>query len=373
MRRILMGLVALVCWSASAGDLELSVDRSGAALHDFRAWCPGFGYAADPVVGGEKAMLDCRHAGARLFRTAKCDAATLGFLKRGQMRALLLLNGDERAIAADLKRIADGGFGDAIVGFQLGTRDDAASAAKWRTVLKEIARLFPKKPVAVPAKDEKALLASALAGAPKAVTHLMVDLGDGTDAEERLLKFAAAQKRPLLAVVSGKAASGGGPLAVAGRKVCTLMSAVAAGRVDAVFFEQAPAPDAFGAALRYLGTAFEDYPLLVTHSGDLAKLVGTEEAPATEVEYLVLSDIRWKIICLVMVNTGKDPAKVRVAMEQGESMDRGTRRRIVLNPETGKPVREALGCYAAKGGPFATELSAGEIAVVSFGVTRLKK
>ncbi len=356
-----MGLVALVCWSASAGDLELSVDRSGAALHDFRAWCPGFGYAADPVVGGEKAMLDCRHAGARLFRTAKCDAATLGFLKRGQMRALLLLNGDERAIAADLKRIADGGFGDAIVGFQLGTRDDAASAAKWRTVLKEIARLFPKKPVAVPAKDEKALLASALAGAPKAVTHLMVDLGDGTGAEERLQKFAAAQKRPLLAVVSGKAASGGGPLAVAGRKVCTLMSAVAAGRVDAVFFGQAPAPDAFGAALRYLGTAFEDYPLVVTHSADQA------------VEYLVLSDIRWKIVCLVMVNAGKDPAKVRVKMEQGESLDRGTRRRIVLDPETGKPVREALGCYAAKGGPFATELSAGEIAVVSFGVTRLKK
>ncbi len=353
--------MALACWSVPAGDLELSVDRSGAALHDFRAWCPGFGYAADPVVGGEKALLDCRHAGARLFRTAKCDEATLGFLKRGQMRALLLLDGDARAVAADLKRIADGGFGDAIVGFQLGTRDDAASAAKWRTVLKEIARLFPKKPVAVPAKDEKALLASALAGAPKAVTHLMVDLGDGTDAEERLLKFAAAQKRPLLAVVSGKAASGGGPLAVAGRKVCTLMSAVAAGRVDAVFFEQAPAPDAFGAALRYLGTAFEDYPLLVTHSGDQA------------VEYLVLSDIRWKIICLVMVNTGKDPAKVRVAMEQGESMDRGTRRRILLNPETGKPVREALGCYAAKGGPFATELSAGEIAVVSFGVTRLKK
>lgn len=361
MRRILMGLVALVCWSASAGDLELSVDRSGAALHDFRAWCPGFGYAADPVVGGEKAVLDCRHAGARLFRTAKCDAATLGFLKRGQMRALLLLNGDERAIAADLKRIADGGFSDVIIGFQLGTRDDAASAAKWRTVLKEIARLFPKKPVAVPAKDEKAILASALAGAPKAVTHLMIDLGDGTDAEERLLKFAAAQKRPLLAVVSGKAASGGGSLAVAGRKVCTLMSAVAAGRVDAVFFEQAPAPDAFGAALRYLGTAFEDYPLLVTHSGDQA------------VEYLVLSDIRWKIVCLVMVNTGKDSAKVRVAMVQGESMDRGTRRRILLNPETGKPVREALGCYAAKGGPFATELSAGEIAVVSFGVTRLKK
>ncbi len=363
----------MASWNLSAQDLELSVDRSGAALHDFRTWCPGFGYAADPVVGGEKNILDCRHAGARLFRTAKCDKATLGFLKRGQMRALLILDGDERVIAESLRRIADGGFGSVIAGFQLGVRDDAASAAKWRTVLKEITRLFPKKPVAVPAKDEKAQLASSLAGVSKAVTHLVVDLGNGTDAEERILKFTTAQKRSLIAVVSGKTASGGGSLAVAGRKVCTLMSAIAAGRVDAVFFEQAPAPNPFGAALRYLGTAFEDYPLLVTHSWERAKPVETEATSAAEVKYLVLSDLRWKIACLVMVNTGKGPVKVRVKMEQGESMGCGTRRRIILDPETGKPVREALGCYAMKGGPFATELSSGEIAVVSFEVTRLKK
>ena len=368
----LVAALMIFQWSF-AKDLELSVDRSGVALHDFRALSPGFGYAADPVVGDEKAVLDCRHAGARLFRTAKCDETTLEFLKRGQMRALLVLNGDASKIAVCLKRIADGGFADQIAGFQLGILDDAASAAKWRTVLKDIVRLFPKKPVAVPAKNEKTALASALEPEPRIVTHLVVELPDEKEQTGMLRKLAAVQKRSLIAVVSGKAASGGPSLAIAGRKICTLMSAVAAGRVDAIFFDQKPEADAFGSALRYLGLAFSDYPLLVTHSEDAARLLEGGGDANGDVEYLVLSDRRWKIVCLVMVNTGEETTKVRVKMEQGESASRGVRRRVFSDPETGKPVREGLGCYAARGGPFVTELSAGEIAVVSFGVTQLKK
>ena len=368
-------VVALMMFQwALAKDLELSVDRSGAALHDFRAWCPGFGYVADPVVGGEKAVLDCRHAGARLFRTAKCDEVTLEFLKRGQMRALLIVDGDASKISANLKRIADGGFAGQIVGFQLGTRDDAASAAKWRTVLKDIVRLFPKKPVAVPTKDEKAALASALEPEPRVVTHLVVDLPEGKDPAEKLKMLAAVQKRSLIAVLPPvKAVSGEDPLAIAGRKMRTLMSAVAAGRVDAVFFDQKPEADAFGSALRYLGLAFSDYPLLVTHSEDAARLLEGGEDMNGDVEYLVLSDRRWKIVCLVMVNTGKETTRVLVRMEQGESQGCGVRRRVFSDPETGKPIREGLGCYARRGGPFVTDLSAGEIAVVSFGATQLKK
>lgn len=356
-----------------AKDLELSVDRSGAALHDFRAWCPGFGYAADPVVGGEKAVLDCRHAGARLFRTAKCDEATLGFLKRGEMRVLLIVDGDASKISANLKRIADGGFADQIAGFQLGTRDDAASAAKWRAVLKDIVRLFPKKPVAVPARNEKTALASALEPEPRSVTHLVVDLQEGKDPAEKLRKLAAVQKRSLIAVVPGKAASGGPPLAIAGRKMRILMSAVAAGRVDAVFFDQKPEADAFGSALRYLGLALSEYPLLITHSEDVARMLEGDELPTGDVEYLVLSDPDWKIVCLEMVNAGKEPVKLSVKMEQGKCLGRGVRRRVFSDPETGKPIHEGLGWYAQKVGTFVTELSADEIAAVSFGVTQLKK
>lgn len=363
---IAFAVTAGVC---CAKDVSILVEKMDPPVTTLTAGVPGFGYVADPQVGGEDAVLRCRHAGAWVFRTSKCDEKTLRFLRKGDMRAVLLLKGDKAKILADLERIADGGFGQQIAAFQLGDRVAVGGdKAKWQTVAGTIVKLFQKARIVVPAKDANPPFVEALGPAMASVTHIIVDtsarpepfaflrkisegLANSADANVRRLKvWAIAPVTPSrISKVSG------GGLEAAVWKARWLMSAVSSGKVDAVFFNNTYAEDDSGAALRYLWVAFHDHTAVLSHGVD------------GEVEYLVLLN-KWKDrLCLVLANSGKDPAALTVDMKFNRN-DTGTRRWVTHDTGGGKSVRGAIGMHARSGAPFHLTLAPMTVETVTLNV-----
>lgn len=415
--------VSAACLALAAGakqrEFSFTLDYRDQPLADVARGIPGFGYAADPVPGGEEAVLRCRRAGAWTFRTAKCDDATLAFARSAKIKVVLVLPPDPKKVAADLAHIVRNGFAEAVAGFQLGTdpKGGGADGQAWRSVAQLVARAFPKAPLAVPVRDEKVPMAELLKDGMRSVTHLSFEISDDPAPYERLYNAAVALRKsenPLLrrprfwAVapdrLPGAPAADRGTLKTAAWQVQWLMSAYATEKVDAVFFNQPAEANDLGAALRYLGVAFRGHGLVVAHGemrdakpkkksveisldldeenvsieGEELALAGTPKACRDfaqtgigDLEYLVLvagegQGRGWNdSVCVLFSNTGTEPVRVGVEVKSGKFRNY-TRYRIYPDPETGKTVRRALGGYCTPGMPGYVIIPPGDVSAVVF-------
>ena len=416
--------LCLVAASASAKDFSTLVDLAPAQpLAKVPKNFPGFGYVCDPKVGGEETVLEYRHSGAWVLKTKVCDEKTLEFLKRNRISILLTLDGARDKINADLRRIADGKFGSAIAGFLLGDRVDGggeAEAEKWRATVASIRRLFPNTPIAIPAKDAKPPMLKMLADRIREVNHLVCDFTDVAAPYKKLKEIAKAvnfgsnkdMKRMRLWVIApdrlpGSAESTRSDFKTISWKVHWMMSAYAVETVDAVLFNEPMRPDEFGYTLRYLGQAFRDHGTVLMHgesasseaaksknsSPDLdqdfddltggfggednMKIIASPKACANladgkkgDVEYLALANGSDRL-CLVMVNTSGRRTKYSIETK-GKKTGNCTIRRMYVDPETKKVMREAFGGYGQPGLPYTSYVEPDAVETVTLILTDKK-
>lgn len=374
---------------------------------------PGFGYADDPVPGGEEAVLRYRRAGAWTLRTAKCDDATLAFVAKASMKVVIVLSSERKQVAADLSRIAQGKFAKAVVGFQLGTdpAGGGAEAEDWRAVAQQVARTFPKMPLAVPVRDRKMPMVDLLQDTMSCVTHLAFEIADDPAPYRRLHDAAVALRKnasPTLRRLRfwaiapdrlpGAPVADRGTLRTAAWQLQWLMSAYASENVDAVFFSQPVAANDFGETLRYLGTAFRFHDRVLAHGemrdavnatkdkkrdevslsldedvsvlGEELSLVSPPKAcrdfaktGVGDLEYLVLGTDDRRSVCVLLANTGRETVRVGIETRSGRLCNY-TRYRLYPDPETGKTVRRALGGYCAPGMPGYVIVPPGDVSAV---------
>lgn len=414
--------VAAACLALAAGakqrEFAFALDYREKPLADVTFGVPGFGYADDPVPGGEEAVLRCRQAGAWAFRTARCDDATLAFVTKAKIKVVLVLPPDPKKVSADLPRIVRNGFAEAVAGFQLGTdpKGGGADGQTWRAVVQLVERFFPKTPLALPVRDGNVPMAELLMDRMRSVTHLSFEIADEPEPYGRLSGMTAAlskaadpQLRNLRYWVlapdrlPGAPAADRGTLRTAAWQMQWLMSAYATEKVDAVFFNQPAEANDLGAVLRYLGVAFRGHGRVIAHgemrdakprkntaeislelddenvsvNGEELALVGTPKAcrdfaktGVGDLEYLVLSrgegqGVFNDSVCVLFSNTGTEPVRVGVEIKMGK-FHNYTRYRLYPDPETGKTVRRALGGYCRAGMPGYVIVPPGDVSVVVF-------
>lgn len=376
----------------------------------------GFGYVDDPIVGDEEVVLKYRKAGAWLLKTRKCDSQTLGFLVTNKVTVLLVLDGAREKIMEDIKRIEEGSYSSAIAGFLLGEKDDGGGEEeKWRAVVSVVKRKFPKKPIAIPAKNARPAMVKMLGSQIRQVSHFFYDLSNEKEPYDKLKAFS----RPIQSAKStshirfwvvapdrlpGSPVSTRAEFKTMSWKIHWLMAAYATEMVDSVLFNQPFEADEFGATLRYLGVAFRDQPFVMAHgeansmevtkpktnTPDLeqdldegADLLGDDsglqiavrpKACANvangnkgDVEYLALRNGKDRI-CLVMVNTSGKRAKMTVELKSKKTGN-CTYRRMFIDPETKKVRREAMGSFAQPGMPFVASIDPDCIETITVIVT----
>lgn len=362
----------------------------------------GFGYADDPVIGDEEVAKKYRKAGAWLLKTKKCDAKTLDFLRQYKIKILLVLEGTREEIFDKIKVIEEGKYSDAIAGFVLG--EDPAGGGedeKWRSVLSGVKRRFPNKPVGIPLKLSRPPMVKALAAQMSLVTHFIVDLSNQKEPYRKLkdIMRTTVNAKKLSHIrfwVVGPDRQIGSPVETRSDfktmswKVHWLMAAYATECVDSVIFKQPMQEDAFGDTLRYLALAFREHPVVLTHGevksmkdapskekqntpdleqdfDDMTGGFGGEdnfdvairpkacgnvaEGKQGDVEFLSLRNNGSDRLCLVMVNTSGERAKVTVDLKAKKSGN-CTYRRMFIDPETKKVRRQAMGSFSNPGFPF---------------------
>ena len=414
--------LCLVATAATAKDFSTTIDLAPAQpLARVPKKFPGFGYVCDPKVGGEETVLEYRHSGAWVLKTKVCDDKTLEFLTRNRISILLVLDGSREKINADLRRIADGNFGPAIAGFQLGDQPDGeGDAEKWRAVVSSIRRQFKDTPIAIPAADAKPPMAKMLADRMRDVSKLVYDFSKVPAPYKQLKEITKTitfggnkdLKRMRLWVIApdrmpGSDESTRSDFKTISWKIHWMMSAYAVEAVDAVLFNQPMQPDEFGYTLRYLGLAFRDHGTVLTHgesaSADAAKsknsspdleqdfddltggfggednmkIVASPKACANladgktgDVEYLALANESDRL-CLVMVNTSGKRTKYSVETK-GKKTGNCTIRRMYLDPETKKVKREAFGGYGQPGLPYTSYIEPDAVETVTLILTDKK-
>ena len=414
--------LCLVAAAAAAKDFSTTIDLAPAQpLARVPKKFPGFGYVCDPKVGGEETVLEYRHSGAWALKTKVCDDKTLEFLVRNRISILLVLDGTREKINADLKRIADGKYGAAIAGFQLGDRPDGdADAEKWRAAVASIRRRFKDTPIAIPAADAKPPMAKMLADRMRDVSKLVYDFSKVPAPYKKLKEITKSitfggnkdLKRMRLWVIApdrmpGSDESARSDFKTTSWKIHWMMSAYAVEAVDAVLFNQPMQPDDFGYTLRYLGQAFRDHGTVLTHgesaSADAAKsktsspdleqdfddltggfggednmkIIASPKACANladgktgDVEYLALANDSDRL-CLVMVNTSGKRTKYTVETK-GKKTGNCTIRRMFLDPETKKVKREAFGGYGQPGLPYTSYVEPDAVETVTLILTDKK-
>ncbi len=414
--------LCLVVAAATAKDFSTTIDLAPAQpLARVPKKFPGFGYVCDPKVGGEETVLEYRHSGAWVLKTKVCDDKTLEFLTRNRISILLVLDGSREKINADLRRIADGNFGPAIAGFQLGDQPDGdGDAEKWRAVVSSIRRQFKDTPIAIPAADAKPPMAKMLADRMRDVSKLVYDFSKVPAPYKQLKEITKTitfggnkdLKRMRLWVIApdrmpGSDESTRSDFKTISWKIHWMMSAYAVEAVDAVLFNQPMQPDEFGYTLRYLGLAFRDHGTVLTHgesaSADAAKsknsspdleqdfddltggfggednmkIVASPKACANladgktgDVEYLALANDSDRL-CLVMVNTSGKRTKYSVETK-GKKTGNCTIRRMYLDPETKKVKREAFGGYGQPGLPYTSYIEPDAVETVTLILTDKK-
>lgn len=408
--------------SAAAGkDFKVMLNLEAPPIARVSQRLPGFGYVDDPKVGGEDTVLDYRHSGAWILKTKKCDDESLAFLKKYGIHVLLVLDGDRETIVGNLMRIHEKGFGGVIAGFQLGDAVDGGGeggTVKWRAVAAQIAKRFPKAPLGIPARDAKPPMRAMLADMMERITHLVVDLSDSPAPYQTLKEIAneitrgedKVLKRSKMWVIAPDRLPGT-PVGDRDKyetilwKFHWLMASYAVEKVDAVIFNQPAKPDTFGLTLRYFWAGFFEHPIVHIHgeaatsdhgkmwdqdrSPDLdqsfddltggfggeehMKILPTPKACANyaanktgEVEYLVCRGN--DRVCLMMVNSGKEPVKMAVDIK-GLKSGNSTYRRMTFDPETGKVTRKAIGGYSQPGYPFYAVIKPYTIQTVTFILT----
>ena len=364
----------------------------------------GFGYVGDPEIGDEEVAKKYRKAGAWLLKTKKCDAKTLEFLVQYKIKILLVLEGSREEIFDKLKVIEEGKYESAIAGFVLG--EDPAGGGeneKWRSVLSSINRRFPKIPIGIPAKSSRPGMVKALAAQMRLVTHFLVDLSNQKEPYRKLKEMtrltSGGSSKNLAHIrfwVIGPDRKAGSPVESRSEfktmswKIHWMMAAYASECVDTVLFKQPMQVDAFGDTLRYLGLAFSEHPIVLTHGeiksmkaaptkesqnspdleqefDDLSGGFGGEEnfdvairpkacgnvaeGKQGDVEFLSLRNNGSDRLCLVMVNTSGERAKVTVDLKAKKSGN-CTYRRMFIDPETKKVRRQAMGSFSNPGFPF---------------------
>lgn len=414
--------LCLVAAAATAKDFSTTIDLAPAQpLARVSKKFPGFGYVCDPKVGGEETVLEYRHSGAWVLKTKVCDDKTLEFLTRNRISILLVLDGSREKINADLRRIADGKYGPAIAGFQLGDQPDGdGDAEKWRAVVSSIRRQFKDTPIAIPAADAKPPMAKMLADRMRDVSKLVYDFSKVPAPYKQLKEITKTitfggnkdLKRMRLWVIApdrmpGSDESTRSDFKTISWKIHWMMSAYAVEAVDAVLFNQPMQPDEFGYTLRYLGLAFRDHGTVLTHgesaSADAAKsknsspdleqdfddltggfggednmkIVASPKACANladgktgDVEYLALANESDRL-CLVMVNTSGKRTKYSVETK-GKKTGNCTIRRMYLDPETKKVTREAFGGYGQPGLPYTSYIEPDAVETVTLILTDKK-
>lgn len=412
---LLVALTAFGLLTVFAEGKSVTVDVHADPLARFSAGIPGFGYADDPVVGGEEAVLRYRHAGAWVLRTKVCDDATLKFLCANDIRIVLVLDDSPAKALADLERIAKGASRSALAGFQLGSAPaDSSTAGRWSGVLKSLKRSFPNIPVAVPFADGDAKVLDRIIGKSSPVTHVAVDL-TGVSAPWRRLKELGALKRRLWVLAPGKA-----PAAIPRNEehlwaMHWLMEAYGFGSVDAVFFNRKVADDAFGRTMRYLASVLKVATITI-HRGEANTLKdgvvplgetapkasvsvdwledddaldegGTEAAQEVEVqpdpqvgaafaagkggglEFLMLENPRIRVkrvkgmLCAVgfiAVNSGDKEVSFSVILK-GAGFSVPVCRRIFLDRKSGKMSFSAYGGLHPYGSPYVVKIPPGGI------------
>lgn len=434
-KTLMLAAVACAALAIEAKDCKILVDQTAAPIVTTTKEFPGFGYVDDPRIGGEEVCLDYRHAGAWIFKSKKCDEATLKFLAKYDIRLLLVLEGSREEIAAKLKLIDEGGYQNAIAGFQLGddvTGGGMGEAEKWRAAVAQIVKRFEgKKPIALPArtmekmKGTKAVrdvaeyvpMASVIPDQLGRISHLVVDAKDKRNPYPSLQEMKKSFmknknfKNMKMWVIGpdrkpGVADDKINEFPSIAYKIHWLCAAYAAEGVDAVIFDQKAEPNDFGYTLRYLGLAFHDHPVVMMHGEtknekefkgfstapdleqeiddkagfgekDNMKIIPTPKAVSKfakdeggDVEYLVLANGGGTAsrICMVMVNTSGEPAKVSVELKKNKSGN-STYRRMYFDKEKGKVVREAIGGYGQPGFPFPAKIAPDCVETVTFIVT----
>ncbi len=415
---------ALVCAAAvsSAADLTLSIDTKAPARPSFPHGAPCVGYAVDPQIGDEAAAIACRRAGAWLFRTARCDDATLQFCAQYGLRLFLVLDGDQKTVAATLNRLAQSPHKAAIAGLQLGA-DPAGGAdpGMWRKLAAHAARQLPSVSIALPVKDLDSPSFTTMEGFFGPITHLIVDLRDAPAPYERLERIAvklrnspdkSVGKLHLWAVGPGRLAGTtdeavSSPSAIAWQ-MHWIMSAFAVDRTDGVLLERPYLADDFGLAMRHFWASTTRNRSLIGHGEGASSAAARTEAKAPaadlaldddfgagveladaatpgpaphacenvaagkpgDLEYLVLTappvPDDGQNVCLVIVNTTGERVKLSLDVNKaGGNVTSGWRRRLVPD-ETKGTMRDSTRERGGK--PFAETIEPGEVTFLDFRI-----
>lgn len=423
MKAILPLILTGAALMSAAGDLTLSIDTKAPKRDAYPHGAPCVGYAADPKAGGEETAIACRRAGAWLFRTSLCDDATLEFCDQYGLRLFLVIDGDQKSVAATLNRLAQSPHKAAIAGLQLGPDHTGGSDPTiWRRLAALATRQLPKVSIALPVKDLDSPAFTAMEGFFGSVTHLIVDLRDAPAPYERLERIAkklhdspdkAVAKLRIWAVGPGRLegtadADVSAPAAIAWQ-MHWIMSAFAVDRTDGVFVERPYLADDFGLAMRHLWVATTGNRSLVGHGEgansaeaaqpavkapvadialdndfgaavELADAATPGPAPVAcanvaagkpgDLEYLVLLappvPDDGQRVCLVIVNTTGERVKLSVNVNKnGGNVTSGWRRRLVPDEKTGT-MRDST--RERSGKPLTETVEQGEVTFLDFRI-----
>jgi len=423
MKLVSLFVCTALALAAAAKDLTLAIDTTGPARDAFPHDAPCVGYAADPQVGDEEAVLACRRAGAWLFRSSRCDDATLAFAAQYGLRLFVVLDGDLKTIGATLARLGESPHKKVVAGLQLGAEPSGgADPTMWRRIAETAARKFRGTAIALPVKDLDSPLYAKMAGYLGPVSHLIVDLRDAPAPYERLEAIAAKLRRSqdksvaklrLWAVGPGRLAGTpddkvSAPAAVAWQ-MHWIMSALAVNLTDGVFIERPCRADDFGRALRHLWAVTTKSRLIVGHGEGATAFAAAQKKPKApadvslddeggvgdlelndatsagcaptacanvaagktgDVEYLVLAappvKDEGRCISLVVVNTSGEHVKLSVDVDKkGGNASGGFRRRLVPDAEKGE-MRDSTRQRGGK--PLAETVESGEVTFFDFRI-----
>lgn len=406
-----------VCAMADEKGFSVVVDRQEPPIAVMRKGIPGFAYEGPPVPGDEKALLRYRHAGAWAFRTASCDENMLKFAKAGDLRLVLLLDGEPRDIAKKLNLLANEDYRDLVAGVQLGEKIiSEKDVPMWNSVVLQVQHRFPKVPIAMPAGKGIPPVARTMPG----VSHLVFDLREATSpydvlreaySESMASKVACVRNLRFWAVtgsvIPGEPIEPNGDFRLALWNLHWMLTAFASEKFDAVIFDRPAEENSLGWMMRFAALAFRDHPRVLLHGeasgskrsdgkavsiGDLEIGLGLEnedvpdegrveikEPPRAcanfaarrdgDVEYLVLDnggdDPSTARMCILVVNSGENPVKMSVEMKRGKSGN-GDARRVFVDGKTGKVEHRGLGFYVKPGMPFVRRVAPRSFETLTF-------
>lgn len=424
MKGFIISVIACVALASAAGDLTLSIDTKGPKRNAFPHGAPCVGYAVDPKAGGEEAVKACRRAGAWLFRTSLCDDDTLEFCDQYGLRLFIVLDGDQKTVAATLNRLAQSPHKAVIAGLQLGADPPGgADPSMWRRLAVLAAKQLPQVSIAIPVKDLDSPIFRAMEGSFSPVSHLIVDLRDATAPYERLESIAAklrgssdksVAKLRIWALgpgrLPGKSDEDAASSTALAWQMHWIMAALAIDCADGVFVDRPYQADDFGLAMRYLWTATTRNRTLAGHgegASVASKAVQETSKPASfdlsfddagvdeielsdawtpgpaplacanvaagkpgDVEYLVLMappvPEDGQQVCLVIVNSTAEPVTLHLDVNKsGGNVSTGWRSRLVPDENTGA-MRNSTRERTSK--PFTEVIAPGEVTFLDFRI-----